>query len=193
MPRYIVAHDSFANFRLAVLGNSYDMDGSYGAQCWDGVDLLYDQYGEFLYTARSFGGTSDAYTCWTNEQARAANTTTHFTPQVTNIEDVKQGDVVVFNPYGSVIGSTGHIAFAAEDYRGDGTLLILGQNQYPSSSPTTGGPFNEWRCTVASLAFIGGWKVAEWQHPGPTPTTSRKKFPWVLFANKIRARQLGRV
>lgn len=188
MPKYTVPHNTFEAFKNEVLHKEYDYDGAppeQPYQCWDGVQLLYDQYGETLATGRGYGGTSNAYECWANMQARAHNTTKHFTPQVTLINLVKKGDVVVFNPWGQWIGPTGHIGFACHDYDGTGKLTILGQNQ-------NGVPeFTEWEFPYASLAFIGGWHVAEWYNkPEPTEKKEKKKFPWFILSNRLRKRNM---
>ena len=43
MAKYNVPHATYDEFRDAVNGGFYDLDGLYGAQCWDGVELLYTQ------------------------------------------------------------------------------------------------------------------------------------------------------
>ena len=47
-----VPYSTYDIFRNAVNGNWYDWDGFYGAQCWDGVQLLYGQV-SFVYRAES--------------------------------------------------------------------------------------------------------------------------------------------
>lgn len=174
MPSYNVNISSYQAFRTEVLGNGYDIDGQYGYQCWDGVDLLYSQIGRTLST----GGTGLAYGCWTNENARAENGAEPFSI-IYNLNDIKRGDIVVLNP-GLEVGSAGHIAFADDDYRGDGRLNLLGQNQGPSANPTVGVPFNI--TSLSMQTFLGGFRYGPWNGGGPTPPTPTKKkkrrFPW---------------
>lgn len=178
MAKYNVPHATYDEFKAAVNGHAYDMDGLYGAQCWDGVELLYTQndIGQHLIT-----GNGVAKGCWQNANARAINGSGHFS-QVINKGDIKKGDIIVFNTYTGWYGSTGHIAFADEDYNGTTMIRILGQNQGPGSNPQTGTPFNV-RSSYLGNAFLGAFRYDRWQNqPTPTPTTEWKDedFPWPI-------------
>lgn len=182
-----VAHNSYDAFKAAVNGNGYDIDGIFGYQCWDGVDLLYQQsdVGQYLYTAHNIDPSLDGYakTCWTNATARNLNGSGHFSI-ITNKGQIKKGDILVFNTMSGWYGSAGHICFADSDYNGDDIIYGLGQNQGPNSNPNTGTPFNINKQNLA--AFLGGFRYDAWQQPEPpTPTNKAKKhFPWpVAWAN----------
>lgn len=166
-------------------GHGYDLDGVYGFQCWDGVDLLYqqDDVGQLLYTASTVGqGEGTAKSCWLNATARVMNGTGHF-ETVNNMEEIKQGDIIVFNTYSGWYGSAGHIGFADEDYNGTNTIRILSQNFGSGSNPTTGKPFNIMNAYLGD-AFLGVFRYKEWnESPQPTPTPtdwSKKKFPYPI-------------
>lgn len=177
-----VAHATYDEFRNAVNGGWYDLDGLYGAQCWDGVDLLYQQndVGQYLYTAQNVGqGDGTAKSCWINETCRQRNGSGHFSI-VNNKTQIKKGDAIVFNTYSGWYGSAGHIGFADEDYNGTEYINILSQNFGAGSNPVTGKAFNIERAYLGT-AFLGAFRYDAWHQPvPPTPTaeTKKKKFPY---------------
>ena len=174
----IVPHGSYNDYRAYALSHGVNVDYSWGNQCWDICSLLWWQYGLSLKT----GPNHCAYECWTVN--RNYNAKSPFI-QISRKEDVKRGDVVVFNKYGSFY--TGHIAFADEDYHGN-YLKILGQNQGQGTS--SGTPSNIINKNMSS--FLGAFRNTKWQTTPPTPPTPTpssdfgKKFPWVLYADKLR-------
>lgn len=174
-----VPHGTYDAFRDAVNGHAFDVDGMYGAQCWDGVDLLYQQpdVGQYLSTANT-GRVKD---CWLNGTAKASNGSGHFTA-ISGKENIKKGDIIVFNTYSSWYGRTGHIGFANEDYNGTEYISLLSQNFGSGSNPYRGKAFNILNAYLGS-AFLGIFRYDAWDNPtppGPTPTTETKKkhFPW---------------
>lgn len=176
----IVPHDTYNAFRSYCLSHGVDVDYLYNNQCVDTPKLLWYQYGLSLQTGNGY-----AYGCWTlrrNQNARPPFT------QVTRLQDVKRGDVVVINQHGSYY--TGHICFADEDYQGGNKLRVLGQNQGQGSAKGT--PSNV--VNMSMTYFLGAFRNSNWQTtpppPPPTPgtTTDTKKFPWVLYARKFRQR-----
>lgn len=179
MPYPQVPHASYDEFCNHVNLNYYDLDGQYGAQCWDGACLIYVQndINQYLYTGITFGGSGYAKECWTYSQARELNGSGHFS-LVYNQEDIKKGDIIVFNTYSGWYGTTGHIAYANEDYNGTDYMYCLGENQGPGSNPTTGKAFSINRLYLGS-AFLGAFRLDMWNQPTP-PTTSQEKkhFPW---------------
>ena len=187
----IVPHSTYTEFKNAVNGRGFDMDGHYGYQCWDGVELLYQQpdIGQHLYTAFNFDTSlsSGVKTCWLYAPARAINGSGHFS-EVTNVQDIKQGDIIVLNQYSGWYGSTGHIGFADEDYNGTDYINILGQNQ-GAGDPQYGSPFNVMRSYLGA-AFLGVFRYDGWASTPPTPPipAKRSNFPWVLYARKLRSK-----
>lgn len=169
---------SYNEWRQYCLTTGINVDFSYGNQCWDSCALLWYQYGLRLQTGNGY-----AYGCWTimrDENARPPFI------MITDINDVKRGDVIVFNHAGSFY--TGHIAFADEDYNGSGRINCLGQNQGQGISPGT-------PSIIASMGvenFLGAFRNTNWESaPGPTPPTptggtTTKRFPWVLYARRFR-------
>ena len=182
-----VPHATYTQFRNAVNGNAYDLDGWYGAQCWDGVDLLYQQsdVGQYLYTQRYFNPNlaGTVKSCWQYNAARQKNGSGHFRA-LSGAVNIKKGDILVFNSYTGWYGSTGHIGFADENYNGTDYIKLLSQNFGTGSNPRTGKAFNI-KNAYLGLAFLGIFRYIPWESgptpPTPTPTqkTSKKdEFPW---------------
>lgn len=182
-----VPHANYIEFRNYVNGRGFDMDGYFGYQCWDGVDLLYQQsdVGQYLYTRYNFDPSVLSYSgvrwCWLYAPARERNGRGHFS-EVTRIEDIKQGDIIVLDQYSGWYGSTGHIAFADSDYDGTNYINLLGQNQ-GAGDPNFGAPFNILRSYIGPGAFLGAFRYDAWATPPtPTPTKTEWKqtFPWAV-------------
>lgn len=177
MPKYTVDITSYDSFKSAVNGKGFDMDGYYGLQCWDGVDLFYDQLGATLST----GGTGVAKGCWTNTSARQANTLANMI-QITDVRQLKRGDIIVLNSNLPSVGTTGHIAFCDADYVSSVSMPLLGQNQGAGANGRTGKPFNVTNFNITS--FLGAFRYLPWGQPTPPPTPTEKKkkkhFPWAI-------------
>ena len=175
-----VPHSTYDEFRTATIGHAYDMDGypvSQPYQCWDFVDLLYQQsdIGQYLYTDANVGGSdSGVKTCWTNTEARRRNGSGHFS-LVTNAYDIKRGDIIVFNQYPNWYGSTGHIGFAETDYNDPNYIYILSQNFYGHAYVTR-------ERAYLGAAFLGAFRYDAWESPTPPPpaATRKHKFPWAI-------------
>ena len=101
--------------------------------------------------------------------------------QIPNVNEIKRGDIVVFNRAGSFY--TGHIGYADEDYNGSGRINILGQNQ--GQGTASGTPSNVVNFSIANI--LGAFRNTNWKPaPQPTPTTKKSHFPWVLYSKKFR-------
>ena len=180
--------DTYDNFRNAVLaraaqGLGYDVDGAYGYQCWDLAAELWMNMPEFagqgLYPQT--GPNYAAEECWT--LSRNANAGSSF-DLIYNYNEVKRGDCIVIGS--SPISTTGHIAFADEDYGGSGTMVLLGQNQV--NPDFTYGHIPTLTGVVVGSYFLGAFRNKDWNSTPPTPPIVRRDltFPWVLLANKLR-------
>lgn len=175
-----VPHATYDEFRAATIGNAYDLDGTpitQPYQCWDFVDLLYQQsdVGQYLYTDANVGGTnSGVKTCWTNTEARRRNGSGHFSA-ISDVTQIKRGDIIVFNQYGSWYGSTGHIGFAEEDYNGTQYIQLLSQNFY-------GHHYVVSESAYLGQAFLGIFRYDAWVSPPPPPPVQERehKFPWAV-------------
>lgn len=168
-----IPHQSYDIWRAATIGNGYNADFYYGNQCWDFPAELYFQYGLPLITRP--GGNGTAKECWT--VSRAANSRPPFT-SIEGVQNIKRGDILVFDA--NEYASTGHIAFADEDWQaGMSEIRCLGQNQGQGSS----GPVNV--ANVNLNKFLGIFRNTAWTAPTPpTPTEEKKKkFPWAVALN----------
>lgn len=167
-----VEHSTYVSFKAATLGNRYDVDNfpvEQPYQCYDYVDLLYEQsdVGQYLST----GGTGNVKGCWQVASARASNGSGHF-EIVTDKTAIKKGDIIVFDTYGNWYGSTGHIGFADEDYNGTEYIQLLSQNFY-------GHHYVVLEQAYLGQAFLGVFRFKPWQEPEPEPEEKKKKhFPW---------------
>lgn len=170
-----VPHSSYNEWRAATISNSYDVDYyplSQPFQCWDYAALLYFQYGRRLITRPQGNGT--AAMCWTI--SRAANSVSPFI-SLEGVENIKRGDILVWNS--NAYSSTGHIAFADEDYNGTNKLNCLGQNQGSTNVKITELNLNNFLGIFRNTAWVSG--------PPPTPGVPKvKKFPWVLTWGRKR-------
>ena len=114
----VVPHNTYDAFKNATINNGWNVDYSYGNQCFDLVSLCYWQYGNTLYT----GPQQRVKECWTVSRQR--NQQPPFIA-VEGKQNIKRGDIVVIN--GTSQYPTGHICFADEDYNGTNTLRTFGQ------------------------------------------------------------------
>ena len=183
--------DSYNSWKNAVAGNGYDADGYYGDQCWDLTAEFWYSVG-FPQGYPLTGPNHSAYECWTVNRNNniSYNGTTYFR-LITNLNDVKRGDVVVYNAGG--VQSAGHIGFADEDYNPNksGNLALLGQNQGSGGTPPAvdnpnGGTTANVKDLYTAGDFLGAFRYIPWEVTPPTPTHNKKdKFPWVLYARKL--------
>lgn len=173
-----IPHSTYAEWRTAVEGNSYDVDGQWGAQCWDLASEFWYNVG--FGTGYPLTGGNNARGVWPLREQNKGNVF----DLIYNINDVKQGDVVCFDS-----GDFGHIGFANADYVADSpTINLLGQNQ-GGGSPAPGGGTTASINDVSITGFQGAFRYRPWNSTPPTTLTLKKsKFPWVLYARKLRQR-----
>lgn len=166
-----VPHASYDQWRAATWGNGYNVDYSYGNQCWDFCALLWYQYGLRLITKAGGGGAAD---CWTI--SRYVNAQPPFI-SLTGKENIKRGDILVWNR--SRVHSAGHIAFADENYNPNkSSIASYGANQGQ-------GIYGAVNVKEQSYTgFLGIFRNTNWRAsptpPTPTPTAQKDKdkFPW---------------
>lgn len=185
-----VAHSTYDEWRANTIGRAFDLDGSFGCQCWDyaslfwrnvGFPVLYPQTGPLLY----------AYQCWTvsRVQNSAYNGVVYF-DLIEGQAMIKRGDVLVFN--GTSANPPGHITFADEDYDGSGYIWCVGQNQGGTPDPSGGTAVT--RNHLSIFQFLGAFRYKEW-HTTPQPTVTfkpvKKRFPWCIYARKFRNQRQG--
>jgi len=148
---YKVNIESYSAFRADVIGKAFDIDNAYGAQCWDGAGLLWQQIGRSLIT-----GNGLAIGCWDLNRDRNAGNDFELIYDKTQI---KRGDVLFFRP--------NHVAFADADYSG-AIMPCLGQNQTGTGN---GAPFNVVNINLSG--FAGAMRFKKWHtNPSSTPKPS---------------------
>ena len=169
-----IPHGSYDEWRSATLGNGYDYDRYYADQCWDYVQECYAQYGLTLYTRAGGGVAAD---CW--RISRQANSRTPFI-SIEGVTNIKRGDIIVWNSSSS--STTGHIAFADEDYRGS-RIWTLGQS--PSTYGMWGGVHRQ---ELGLGTFLGIFRNTLWQGSPtpPEPEYNKGKYNFVLFNRRKR-------
>lgn len=182
LPIDISSYDNFRADALARAGQGlgYDVDGYYGYQCWDLAAELWMNIPEFQNSGLwpHTGPNLAAAECWT--YSRDVNAGNSF-DLIYNFSDVKRGDVVVIGA--SSISSVGHIAFADQGYPGNNNMMLLGQNQV-NPDPTYGHIPTVSYINVGSY-FLGAFRYKAWHGPTPpTPTETKHKFPWFIYANR---------
>lgn len=165
-----IPHGTYDEWRAATLGNGYNADYMYGNQCWDYCAELWHQYNLTLITRPGGGGAAD---CWLI--SRIVNASSPF-KAVTGKENIKRGDVIVFDR--SRIATNGHIGIADEDYHGGDSIKLL--SQAPASQGLNGVVF---RTDWSLGTFLGIFRNTKWEtSPTPTPQPKKNKkregFPW---------------
>lgn len=172
----VITYDEWRGYLLT---HGVNVDWNFGNQCWDSCALLWYQYGLTLQT-----GNGNAYGCWTLMRDQNARPPFEL---VYGKENIKRGDVIVFDHHGSF--TTGHICYADEDYNGTNYIHGLGQNQ--GQGIDWGTPSNV--VNQSLTYFLGAFRNTRWTTTPPTPPTpppstdtKKKRFPWVLYANKLR-------
>ena len=195
MTKYIgyvdVPHSTYAEWKANTNGNGYDIDGSYGCQCWDFASIFWRNLG--FPAGYPIITSSSAYTMWENRLANSILNGQRMFELITSLDDVKQGDVIVYNYFSS--NPYGHVGFADEDYAtwhannpSSYEFPILSENNQGTPDPAGGTYVNVHG--YDTRLFLGAFRYVGWISPTP-PTPSSKKgirtnFPWVLYARKLR-------
>lgn len=176
-------HATYDEWKYNTLGNEYDLDGAYGCQCWDYASLFWRNVG-FAAGYPLTGPQHYAYECWT---VNRSNNQGDVFDLVTNLNDVKTGDIIVLN--GNTANPPGHIAFADEDYDGGAYIWAIGQNQGGAPSPSGGTAVTRNHLGVSD--FLGAFRYKGWHEIPPTPVNIKRPFPWVLRARKLNRMRNG--
>lgn len=140
------------------VGTFINVDGYWGAQCWDYADAFWlSQVNRTLQT----GSHRSASDTW--RQSRVVNAGTEFGTFSTK-SLIKRGDWIVLSGSADAVG---HIALAAEDYNGTNYLECYGQNQGGTPVPQGGAAINKANLYIGD--FVGAFRYAGWttstQHP----------------------------
>ena len=181
MPKYTgyvsLPTTTYDAWKAAVNGNGYDVDSSYGCQCWDLAAEFWYNVG-FPQGYPTLAGTGSAYGAWDD---RTANAGTSF-DLIYDKTQIKRGDVIVYNYFTG--NPYGHIGFADEDYNGTDNIQILSENNGGMPDPAGGAYTNVNNYSLAY--FRGAFRYKAWETPAPIGHVGKTKFPWVLYARKLR-------
>ena len=174
----VVDISSYDAFKAAVNGNGYDVDNTYGAQCVDAFMLINYNLG-YAAPYASTGNTGYAYGMWTVEWARTWNASDKY-ELIYDKTQIKRGDMIIFAA-SYYYPTTGHNAFADEDYRPNDPdhINVLGQNQFYGVPFPNGGKCFNVEETILGNLFLGAFRYKGWIQPTPTVRTEVKDdFPW---------------
>lgn len=180
-----IPHSNYEEWKTNTIGRAFNLDSSFGCQCWDYASLFWRNVG-FPAGYPLTGGLHYAYQCWTVSRLQNSgyNGNQYF-QLIEGIAMVKKGDVVVLN--GNSSNPPGHIAFADEDYDGSGYLWCIGQNQ--GGTPLPGGGTAVTRNHLGMSLFLGAFRYIPWQTipvGAPPVELKKRKFPWAVYARKLR-------
>lgn len=148
-------------------------------ECWDYINLIWDHLGSKYWTYPPADPSATNHGVkWgvLDPDALVANQITGLT-YITNKTQLKRGDIVI-----TTNGTYGHGGFMNEDYDPNKTsYYIYSQN------------FNNRRSVALDHYSIndfgGAFRYNDWNTTPPSPPIFKKgKFPWVIYANKIRGR-----
>lgn len=143
-------------FANDVLGRCIDVDNFAGSQCWDEMDVFFENYAKHpLYTCgtgAAKGTIEDG--CWQK------NATDKFV-MIWDKTKLQAGDIVVFST-----GQWGHIGMAMGDYN-NGYITLLGQNQGGEACPGGGSAGNI--INISLRDFIGAFRPKSYIKPEPKP------------------------
>ena len=184
-----VGHSTYDEWQNNTNGNGYNVDLQNGCQCWDLISLFYYNIG--FPAGYPILTNSAMYTMWNNRSQNVGYGGVTYFDLITNVNDIKKGDIIVFNYTAS--NPYGHAGFATVNYN-DWTpdpnepyeFPILSQNNGGTPDPDGGSYTNIHGYDIR--LFLGAFRFKAWQ-PTPTPNlrkVSKTKFPFFITANKRR-------
>ena len=193
----LVQHETYLAWKNATNGNGYDVDSTYGCQCWDFASLFWYNVG--FGTGYPLLNGVNAYTMWDRRYENISHNGVQVFDLVTNINDIQQGDIMVFNA--NQYNPFGHVGFADQDFASwtpdpsqPYEFPVLSENNGGYPDPAGGAYVNihgyDYRL------FLGAFRYKEWvrpvpPHPTVTHKPSKKRFPWCIYARKFRNQRQG--
>lgn len=163
--------ESYQVFKDYTYGKCWNVDGAWGAQCWDLSSLHSMNYTKDnrVFSTCGTGGAKGMWAC------KEQNAGTEY-DLVYNLANVKAGDIVVFGN-----GTYGHTGIAAGPAQ-NGYIALLGQNQGGSACPGGGAATNI--INMSTSTFLGAFHPKTYVDPtppSPTPTpVSQTCDRWTL-------------
>lgn len=164
----------YSNFN-SFIATTYDQKIGEG-ECWDYINLIWSHLESKYWT---YPPNSPEFTNhgvkwgWILLACRQLNTIAGAIEVVYHLEDIKRGDIMVFS-----FGDYGHAGFV-NHLNNNNTVSLYSQN-YSAEKVTLE--------DISTDTFLGAFRYMAWQTVTPTPPTSYKKpkFPFVLYARKLR-------
>ena len=156
--------DTYIAFKDYTYGKCWNVDGAYGAQCWD-LSSLHSM--NYTKDKRVFStcGTGAAKGMWNCKEQNAG---TEY-DLVYSVYNTKVGDIAVFG--GGTWGHTGVIAGPVVN----GYVALLGQNQGGSTCPGGGSSTNIINISIKD--FLGAFHPKTYVDPEPEPTPTPTPTP----------------
>lgn len=175
--------ETYRAFKDYTYGKCWNVDSSFGAQCWD-LSSLHSM--NYTSNKRVFStcGTGAAKGMWACKEQNAG---TEY-DLVYDIAKVKAGDILVFS--GGTYGHTGIAAGPAVN----GYIALLGQNQGGSSCPGGGAATNIINISVAN--FLGAFHPKTYVDPTPpepTPTPTPTPVSDCKTWNVVKGDTMGAI
>ena len=164
--------DTYEHFKDYTIGKCWNVDGSFGAQCWD-LSSLHSM--NYTNDKRTFStcGTGAAKGMWACKEQNAG---TEYS-LVYDIYKTKVGDIAVWEG-----GTWGHTCVIAGPVK-NGYVACLGQNQGGSACPGGGAATNIVNLSIKG--FLGAFHPKTYvdptpPEPTPTPTPVSNCKRWLL-------------
>ena len=155
--KYIYAPtDTYVSFKDYTYGKCWDIDSSWGAQCWDLAALFWMNYtnnGRTLSTC----GTGAAKGAWNCKEENAGD---EF-ELIYDATQLQAGDWVIFGG-----GQYGHVGMALGPYN-NGYISLLGQNQGGYNCDSGGSATNI--INISTKQFLGGFRPKSYIKVQPEP------------------------
>lgn len=152
-------------------------------ECWDYINLIWSHLGSKYWTyPPSDPSATNHGVKWgvLNSDALNANQIDGLT-YITDKTLLKRGDIVV-----STDGTYGHAGFINEDYDANKTSYGFYTQNYGGRRSVA--------LDIYTLSDFGGaFRYNAWTPTPPPPpiVTTRSKFPFVLYARKLRDKRIG--
>lgn len=147
--------NSFKDWRKAVIGNAYDMDGKYGYQCYDLANEFWkNATGRTCKSATKDGGIlGGASGIW---GARKENNKGNEFILINDYKKLKKGDIIITNN-----GKYGHVCWLDQDYNSNTYLKVLGQNQGNTGGILPGAKVKDIEWAFRQY-FLGAFRYKKW-------------------------------
>ena len=141
-------------FKEAIYGQCIDTDGHYGSQCWDGMNLFWQNYAGRTLSTCGTGAAKGTLDCWQYNAGEEFE-------MVWDANALQLGDIVVFTN-----GVFGHIGMAMGPST-DGFITLLGNNQGGTACEGGGSAANI--INISLKNFGGAFRPRSFIKPAPAP------------------------